>query len=288
MTPLHSLLSEQKDLYHAYFGSGPAVLRQAVSVEGLPTSAEINALLDGGMLKYPYFTLFQEGVKPPLAELTTSRRINGQDVAGFANPVGVRKHLAEGASIRMSDIEDWHPLTRRQVDELRETFPADVKTLMFLTPVGKRGLLPHRDGSRTIVIQLEGAKEWHLYWSEETDSADAGLGVDPDTEIDSFVLRPGDVMFMPHGYGHACTATGEMSLHLTFLLYEPTPQDLVAAFAKEWISTARMSTHGADHHTLSPSDKVDTIIADLQKSSHEIDADRLLDRALAMLADKDE
>ncbi|OLF11291.1 JmjC domain-containing protein [Actinophytocola xanthii] len=287
MTPLHSLLSEQGELRRAYHGREPVLLRQAVSTEGLPTSAEIDALIDASLLRWPYLTLFQDGVRAPLSEVTTSRRIRGQQVDGFLNPDGVRRHLAAGATLRMSEVQHWNPTTRRQVEELATTFPTDVTSLMFLTPEGKRGLLPHRDGSRTIVVQLEGAKEWHLYWSEDGDTPDPTLDVDPASEVDSFVLRPGDVLFMPYAYGHAASAVGETSLHITFLMAEPSPDELLGALVAEWLGTERMSALLRQHSTLSLPETVETVLAELEKFAHEVDTDGVLARALTTINTRD-
>ncbi|MEC3976879.1 JmjC domain-containing protein [Amycolatopsis sp. H20-H5] len=277
-TPFHDLLSPQGALRQAYYGSEPLILRQAASVEGLPTSAEIDRLIDASLLRWPYFTVFQDGVRPEQAEVTTSRSLLGHEVDGFVRPEGVRRQLAAGATCKLSQIEDWHRFTRDQIDELHELFPAEVTAFLFLTPEGKRGMLPHRDASRVMVIQLEGAKEWHLFHDPAHENPDAGLDVDPATEVGSFVLEPGDVLYLPHAYGHAASAVGQTSLHVTFTLSEPTPDALVDALVAEWIDAGRLAALNEDA-PLGATAKLHAVADDLARFA--VDTGSLVTRALA-------
>ncbi|MGQ0839087.1 JmjC domain-containing protein [Actinokineospora sp.] len=281
-------MSEKGDLVRAYHGTEPLLLRQAVPLAGLPTSADLDGLIDASLLRWPYFTVFQDGVKPPLTEVTTSRRVGGAEIDGFVRPAGVRTQLAEGATFKLSQVEDWHNVIRDQVEELRAIFPAEVTSYLFLTPKGKRGMLPHRDGSRVLVIQIEGAKEWHLYYSAETENPDAGLDVDPSTELDTVVLTPGDVLYLPHAYAHAPRALDETSLHVTFTLTEPTPESLLSALLDEWLATDRMSALVDHRDTLTTAEQVDLVVAELKKFAQDVDPSTLLTRALASAAFRDE
>lgn len=287
-TPLNTLLSEHGALATAYTATQPVLLRRAVPVGSLPSSADIEELVNASLLRWPYFTILRDGVPAPAAEVRASRQVGDERVDDFFRPEGVRRHLAGGATLKLSQVEDWHPVTRAQADELRSVFPAQVRAFLFLTPAGRRGMLPHRDGSRVLVIQIEGAKEWHLYHTEGEENPDPGLDVDPASEVATHVLRPGDVLYLPHGYGHAATAVDDTSLHLTFTLIEPDPKALLEEFIREWTGTAGMARLGREHRTLSPAEKVKAVLADLDRYAHGVDAEDLLRRTLARAAQRDE
>ncbi|MGW5126944.1 JmjC domain-containing protein [Streptomyces sp. NPDC004069] len=98
-----------------------------------------------------------------------------------------------------------------------------------MAPPESRGMLPHRDASHVVAVQLEGRKEWQLYAEDDQVRSSAGLDVDADRPSHTFVLEPGDVLYLPHGWPHDAVARDGDSLHLTFTLTEPTPDDLLEA-----------------------------------------------------------
>jgi ribosomal protein L16 Arg81 hydroxylase len=224
--PLARLIDEV-DLLGTYWNKKHGLFKQASPTEGLIDEAAIQSMLDTGLLRWPYFTLLKEGQQPEISAFTKARNVSGQAVKGFADPARIRKHLASGATMKMSQLEDWHLPIRSVMREIEERLPAELKAYIFYTPRDSTGMLPHRDGSHVLAVQIAGAKEWRIYNSAEQIDARSGLNVDVDSHSDSFVMEPGDVLYLPHGVPHVATARGGTSLHLTFTITEPTPLDLV-------------------------------------------------------------
>jgi hypothetical protein len=85
------------------------------------------------------------------------------------------------------------------------------------------------------VIQLDGAKRWRLYGP--TRVAPMHRDVDapespPGDHVTEFVLRAGDMLYLPRGWWHAVAASeGQASLHLTCGLQTTTGADIIA-----WLS----------------------------------------------------
>ncbi|MFC7178910.1 JmjC domain-containing protein [Kitasatospora paranensis] len=276
MSTLTDLLKDGSDLRAAYHGSEPLVLRNAVALDGLPRISDILALIDGSLLRRPYFSVLQDGLAPSDSELLAARTVAGSRVDGFIDSVAVGGQLANGATLKLNQVEDWHPFLRDVNDALNAVFPAESKAFLFYTPAGKRGMLPHRDGSRVIAIQLEGAKEWHLY--DTPPEPAAGLDVDTSKE-QVVVMEPGDLLYLPHGTGHAATAIDSTSLHVTFTLTEPFPSALVQAYIDEWIASGRPARAGRDAG--SPLARAAALLADLNDFGSRVDSAALVDRALA-------
>ncbi|GLY33857.1 cupin domain-containing protein [Kineosporia sp. NBRC 101731] len=272
-------------LNSAYHGAETVLLEGAVDIGGLPGVGDILAWIEGSLLRRPYFAVLHEGVRPPDSEVLATRTIDGTKVNGFVDPAGVRRQLDAGATLKLNQIEDWHPLIRTMNDQLNAIFPAESKAYLFYTPAGRRGMLPHRDGSRVIAVQLAGVKEWHLYAEPEQAGARAGLDVDTSNEH-IVLLRPGDVLYLPHGYGHAATAVDGTSLHLTFTLAEPTPAALARAYIAQWVAS------GGPERTLGEQDPqaslaaVKALLDDLGDSGR-TDGDMLLQQALQTVRTKD-
>jgi len=270
----------------AYDRAEPVVLRQAVDLAGFPTTGDVAALIDGSLLRRPYFTVLQDGVKPPDSSVIATRRVAGATVKGFMDTDGVRHHLASGATLKLNQVEDWHPLVGAINAELNSCFPAASKAFLFYTPAGKRGMLPHRDGSRVVAIQLEGEKEWHLYGTPSQAAADPGLDID--TSRDEVVLmRPGDLLYLPHGYGHAATAVDQTSLHVTFTLTEPFPAALASALTAEWVASGRPAAALAGREAEPSAAKAKALLDDLTQYASATDSRRVLERALRSARTRD-
>ncbi|MFE2533797.1 JmjC domain-containing protein [Streptomyces sp. NPDC059371] len=242
-TPLPAALTGRL-LGDTSWGLAHRVEKQAVDPSALLTSDTVRRLLDASLLKWPYFTLLRHGEVPTVSSYTTKRDVIGHKVAGFADPGAVARHMAGGASLKLNQVGDWHRPTRAIARHLEEILPVAVNSYVFHTPEESRGMLPHRDAAHVLVIQLEGRKEWHLYAEPGQVGASAGLDVDAARPSHVFTLEPGDVLYLPHGWPHDAVARGGDSLHLTFTLTEPTPQDLLDALLRRFLD----DEHNLVHH----------------------------------------
>ncbi|HEU5469197.1 MAG TPA: cupin domain-containing protein [Actinophytocola sp.] len=227
--PLARLVDEM-DLATKFWNARHGLFKGAVPTDRLITENDIQDMLDAGLLRWPYFTLLKEGQQPELSAFTTPRKVAGQYVKGFADARKVRELLADGATMKLSQLEDWHQPIRAVMDAIEARLPAELKAYVFYTPCDNTGMLPHRDGSHVLALQLAGAKEWTIYDAPDQIDSRPGLDVDPNSRSHTFVMEPGDVLYLPHGFPHVATARGGTSLHLTLTITEPGPADLVEAF----------------------------------------------------------
>ena len=210
------------------------IFRRAVNLDDHISTAYITEKLEASLLRWPYFSLLRDGQVPHVDTFTKVRNVIGHPRDGFPDPVKIRRLLEAGATLKLNQLADWHRPTRRIVRQFESVVPVAVSTYVFWTPEERRGMLPHRDASHVVVVQLEGQKEWHLYAQQGQVRADAGLDVDATEPSHRFVLEPGDVLYLPHGWPHDAVARNGSSMHLTFTLTEPTPDDLVEAIRKHF------------------------------------------------------
>ncbi len=75
----------------------------------------------------------------------------------------------------------------------------------------------HHDEYHLFIVQLEGEKDWTLVGDPHPPGTPLNVGNDDPGERVTHTLRAGDVMFLPEGQRHVCTAHG-YSLHLAILL----------------------------------------------------------------------
>ncbi|MFC4883807.1 JmjC domain-containing protein [Streptomyces beijiangensis] len=230
METLHPLtrLIDEFDLLGTFWNKKHGLFKNASPVAGMLDESAIQEVLDVGLLRWPYFMLLKEGIQPALTDFTRTRNVGGRSVSGFADAGKVRAQLAGGATMKLSQLEDWHLPTRRLMDEIESRLPAELKAYVFYTPCDNTGMLPHRDPSHVLALQIAGAKEWRIYDAPDKVDSRGGLlpGLDADSHSHSFVMEPGDVLYLPHGIPHVATARTGTSLHLTLTLTEPAPLEL--------------------------------------------------------------
>lgn len=132
-----------------------------------------------------------------------------------------------GATILLESTNRcWAP-TAELAAELGHALSARVKVNVYMTPPGQQGAPIHPDIQDVFVLQMEGAKEWHIYEDRayepvETLEHTTLLGY-PHPEIsqdpplaERTVLEPGDLLYLPRGVLHRAIAPPDRpSLHLT-------------------------------------------------------------------------
>jgi hypothetical protein len=103
----------------------------------------------------------------------------------------------------------------------------------YLTPAGQQGYPVHADPDSIFCIQHAGSKLWAIYPPKASSIDDPDLGwicEDPEAAAPPlaqaaylFELSPGDVLFVPRGWGHYAVASGRdtPSLHISVGLLHP-------------------------------------------------------------------
>lgn len=227
MTPALPPVLFDVDFKESFWNRKHAVWADAVNPADYVSTSTIQQQLEASLLRWPYFTLLNEGEQPPTDSYTLTRNVIGQKRSGFPNSGAIYAAMDQGASLKMNQVGDWHRGTRRMRADLETAFPVAVSSYVFWTPREQRGMRPHRDAAHVLAVQLEGSKEWELYADPDQVGQTAGLDVDSARPTHTIRLDPGDVLYLPHGWPHAARAVDGPSMHLTFTLLEPTAADLV-------------------------------------------------------------
>jgi hypothetical protein len=95
------------------------------------------------------------------------------------------------------------------------------------------GLPPHYDDRDLIIVQVAGRKHWKILGTPVEAPWRKRPGSVPDTVTDEFVMRAGDMLFVPAGLYHQC-APLEPSLHLGALIRRPCGADLLKIVQQQW------------------------------------------------------
>ncbi|MFJ3723187.1 JmjC domain-containing protein [Streptomyces sp. NPDC090045] len=262
------------------WGNAYKLWQGAVAPADFINAEEIERLLTASLIRWPYFMVLQDGQRPDPAGYTVARDVIGQSRGGFADAAKIRRLMRQGATLKLSQLSDWHRPTRKAVQAIEKVIPAAVATYVFWTPPGQRGMLPHRDASHVLALQMEGRKEWRLYAQPGQIVSTAGLDVDARQPSHTIVLEPGDALYLPHGWPHDANAVdGESSLHLTFTLTEPTPDDLIEAVLRRFCAQHHDLVHR--HHARTLQQKSEEVLTALATVIDGYDADAWLESALS-------
>lgn len=130
-----------------------------------------------------------------------------------------------GRTLMLAGIERCWPPVAGLVSTLEQAFDARVKVNAYLTPPGHQGAPIHPDVQDVFALQLDGAKEWHLYEGrahEPLSTLDhlsrlaTPVAIDEEPPLRCRVrTRPGDLLYLPRGLLHRAVPVDDApSVHL--------------------------------------------------------------------------
>jgi ribosomal protein L16 Arg81 hydroxylase len=200
-----------------------------------------------------------------------------------------------GHTINVNDVAERHAAIRALTDRLFALFTCKITANLFLTPAGSRAFPLHFDTHEVLVLQLSGRKHWRVYAPGELlpikeHTVERELPADPGRPLLlERELLPGDVLYVPRGFGHEAFTDGHASLHLTVGLHALTYRDLMVALverqARSQPAMRRALPPGALAMRVPGDEAAQQLRAIVQELAANIDADGLVDdAAAAMLA----
>lgn len=169
----------------------------------------------------------------------TSRQSRRGTVLRDLDPTVLMARLREGATLIVDAVNELSPPLRTLCEGLAREFSASCQANLYACWGVSQGFDVHWDDHDVFIVQIEGSKSWRLYGS--TLAAPTRRGPEqtqqrPEEPLESRVLRPGDVLYLPRGYWHAAVGCGEPSLHITIGLTRKTGGDFLS-----WLSGRALS-----------------------------------------------
>ncbi|MFD7643718.1 JmjC domain-containing protein [Kitasatospora sp. NPDC059795] len=202
---------------------------------GVPGPKDLDEVLRGGLLRVPYVEMVRAGEVVPAAEFCTTRTVAGRREQGFADPERIGALLAEGATLLLPQLDQWHPSVRALAADIARTLGRRTEAFCFATGPGRRGLDVHRDDADVLVVQLAGEKEWTVHEAPADGRWHPGPAPEPGPVALATVLRAGQVLYVPRGAPHAATGHAGLSVHLSFTVREAGTGGMWGAIG-EWLA----------------------------------------------------
>lgn len=209
------------------------------------------------------------------------------DVEGVANPLALMAAYSDGMTLVLNNLQTRHHAISCLCRGLEIKFQHPVGANAYLTPPGSHGLAPHYDDHDVFVLQLDGEKVWRTYEhivdlplrDQHVDVDAASLGGPTQT----FLLKTGDLFYLPRGFIHDAVSGQAGSLHLTIGLSSYRWADLLAKIPS---ILARGDRNWRQSLRQVPSDAINSMaIASHASWPSAAEFNELLPEALGLIAD---
>jgi len=161
-------------------------------------------------------------------------RSTGKPARALLDPRRVLAAFADGYTLNIKDASAFHPPLAQRCNRIQAELGFYAQANAYFTPPHSQGFALHYDVHDTLIVQIEGTKEWQVYdpivvlplelQPFSASAHDGKLGA-PQT----YPLAAGDSLYIPHGSPHSALAGERRSLHLTFALSPIRASDLLAS-----------------------------------------------------------
>ena len=207
--------------------------------------------------------------------------------SGLIDSARLFQLFADGATVILPQLQLRLPALANLCRAMEAEFSARFQTNVYMTPGGgAQGFKPHYDSHDVFVLQVAGSKAWKIY-DTPVELPTRAIEFDPSTYTPveptrEFILRAGDMAYIPRGIVHDAVSTDEVSVHITLGAMVKTWGDvLIDALSDATLTDSAFrrslpvgfARAGFDRALAAP------VLADLlaRLTSH-ADLDRLLDR----------
>lgn len=208
------------------------------------------------------------------------------------NTKDAQKLFDNGMGLLFNEAQSLSPLLLQWLEHIRQDLGISAlsyaRCLIYATPKNK-GTAPHFDQNINFVLQVHGEKTWHMAKNESVVNPmtrhTLGLPTDPElasytlrefpaqmpNPVQTFVLKPGSVLFVPRGCWHSTEAQQD-ALSLNFTFTAPTWLDLFTAalrsrlaLSADWRETATglVSPHQRESAQLKMDLLLESLVEDL-------------------------
>ena len=187
--------------------------------------ADIESAVQVGARDAGRFAMTRGGAAVEGAELQVERthiRANytGKPPINVLDPRAIAARFERGHTLLISDAALFSPRLQALCNQIQRQTLIYVQANAYLTPPNEQGFALHHDTHDTLVLQIEGTKQWRvrkpvvaLPVESQPSSPSRAEG-----DVHVYELHAGDTLYLPRGYRHECTAGTVRSLHLTLAL----------------------------------------------------------------------
>lgn len=163
------------------------------------------------------------------------------------DPVKVKRHLADGATLVANDIDHLNPGLTDLAAVLEATLGGKVQGNLYLSSKRRQGFAAHFDTHDVYAVHVEGTKTWRVYANRAEDPiahpAFKTLGRDHHEKAKGELLMevrmtPGDLLYLPRGQYHDALADEGGAVHIAFGVTYPIGLDVLTMMFERMVQRA--------------------------------------------------
>lgn len=143
-----------------------------------------------------------------------------KNIEGRNDLEAVYSQFRSGSTLVLETLhERWTPLWRL-CDSVSRALGVGTQVNVYLTPAAAQGFNAHYDTHDVFVLQMAGTKKWRVSLRPQVALPLGNQSMTKEVVIDSeemreFTLAPGDLLYIPRGFGHEAASEDKISLHAT-------------------------------------------------------------------------
>lgn len=153
-----------------------------------------------------------------------------------------------GWTLLVQDVDKYVPAVSALLDRFRFIPDWRIDDVMVSYAADGGGVGPHVDAYDVFLLQVEGMRRWDISSQPQAEHTAPGLElkqVKPFAPEESWLLMPGDMLYLPPGVAHHGVALGEcMTCSIGFRA--PTQHEMLADFAALLVEGADIGLRYAD------------------------------------------
>jgi ribosomal protein L16 Arg81 hydroxylase len=202
---------------------------------GLLDEAGVEELVASRGLRLPAFRMVRQGTLIGTHSYTMTAPLGQEEVGDLIDPDRVVRLFQEGTTLILRGLERYHPAIAAFCKAVAGDLGHPVRANAYVTPPDAQGYGIHYDLHDVFVLQCSGRKHWRVHERHAVDPLPGG-GVEPYVRREDLgaavvdeVLHPGDMLYIPRGWPHHTSTTGEASIHLTVGVHVLTWLDVFGA-----------------------------------------------------------
>jgi ribosomal protein L16 Arg81 hydroxylase len=187
--------------------------------EALLTNQNLEDIISSPDARYPALMLAKNGVYYPPHAYCEDIKMGHVTFSGVPNLKKLSAEYGKGATIGLTSLDrTWRPLGELCL-RLEEQLDHATNTNAYITAGRTTGFPPHYDTHDILVLQITGRKLWQIYESTlklpDVSQPCEPKSFSPGPLLAEIELNPGDLLYLPRGYGHAASTRESHSAHVT-------------------------------------------------------------------------
>jgi hypothetical protein len=179
-------------------------------------------LLSRRDLFYPFVRIFNQGRRLSPNEYTENLKFAGDDYPFYVSKQTLWDELRSGGTAYFTGIERVSTACLELKTFIERTLCAATDLSLFVTPPRTVGNLPrHYDNVDGLILQISGSKKWKLWGIADENPllvesrADISDLARDDNIRSEYILKAGDLLYVPAGMIHETDTGEDHSIHIT-------------------------------------------------------------------------